>query len=396
MKLVYIIGCGMNMGSLTSEGAAALSEAQVIMGSPRLLECFANPSHECFSAYRKSEVDSIVASSDKNVFALLVSGDTGFYSAASFYGENCDYRVRFIAGISSVNYFFAKYRLPWQDAKLLSAHGTSCAAIDAVRRNRLTFLLTGGNVNEIATGLCDSGFGSLKVHVGEALGDSDEKVNIMSVCDLRLHSFSPLTVLIIENPTFDKRLRIGIPDSEFTRSEGIPMSRSTTRAAIISALEISPDHLCWDVGCGTGSVTVEMALAAYEGKVFSIDKSPRACELTQSNCSSFHIGNVSTINGLAPEALRDLPAPSRVFIGGSCGKVDEIVRLAISKNSTARIVITATSPQSATAAIEALQASGMEAQLMQQICATGKKTAGLHMLQGGNPVYIVLGDGLNG
>ena len=395
MKLLYIIGCGMGPGSITLEATAALSEAQVVIGSPRHTEQFASPSQEVYAAYRKDEVEAIVAASEKSVFALLVSGDTGFYSAAAQYTDCPEYWVRYIAGISSVSNFFAKCRLPWQDAKLLSAHGRTCGVVDAVRRNRLTFLLTGGNVSDIAASLCQCGFEELRVHVGESLGAPDEKVYIMSVLALLSHSCSPLTVLIIENPDFDDRQRIGLPNSAFLRADGIPMTKSAVRAAIMSALALSPRSVCWDVGCGTGSVTAEMALAAHEGAVYSIDKSSCAVAVTLENCRALHIGNVTALVGEAPGALSSLPAPSHVFIGGSTGSASSIVSAALSKNPAAVIVITAVSPQSASRAIDALEASGLEAEVTQLSVSHSSKRGGMHMMLAENPVYIISGGGIN-
>lgn len=391
MKLLYIIGCGMGVGSITAEAVAALSEAQVVIGSPRQTEHFSKSGQETFAAYRKSEVDAIVASSDKSVFALLVSGDTGFYSAAAFYADCPEYWVRYIAGISSVSYFFAKCRLPWQNAKLLSAHGRDCCAVNAVRRNYLTFLLTGGNVSEIAGSLCEHGFANLRVYVGESLGAPDEMVNIMSIKELQNHSCSPLTVLIVENPDFDARQRTGIADREFFRTEGIPMTKSLTRAAVMSALSPAPGDICWDIGCGTGSVSVEMALAAYEGRVFAVDKNPAAAAVTLENRRAFHICNIEISTGTAPEALEELPAPSRVFVGGSCGKAEEIVAAALSKNPSAKIVITAVSPQSAAKAIDALENAGIPAQVSQLSCAHSSQKSGMHLMLADNPVYVISG-----
>lgn len=392
MKLVYIIGFGVGSGSLTGEAVSALSEAQVVIGAPRSTALFASKSHEVFSGYRKSEVDAIVSGSKKTIFALLVSGDTGFYSAAAEYDDCPLYRVRFIPGVSSVNYFFSRCRLPWEKAKLLSAHGQTCGVVSAVRRNRLTFLLTGGNVREIASSLCENGYDSLKVHVGESLGAPDEKICMISVRDLLCHICSPLTVMIIENPSFDKRQRTGIADSAFIRHAGIPMSKSPVRALVMSSLCVAPDSVCWDVGCGTGSVTVEMALAAYEGSVYAIDKNSAATSLTMENCRAFHTGNVSARVSSAPEALESLPAPDRVFIGGSTGKAEGIAAIAFAKNPKARIVITAVSPQSAVAAIDALEALGLNVGITQISAAHGSKKGGMHMMTADNPVYIISGD----
>ena len=395
MKLVYIIGCGMGGDTITAEALSALNEAQLLIGAPRLTSQFKKPGQEVYSAYRKNEVDAIISRSEKSVFAVLVSGDTGFYSAAASYHDCDEYWVRYVAGVSSVSYFFGKCRLSWERAKLISAHGCECGVVDAVRRNRLTFVLTGGNVSEIAEQLCACGFGSLKVYVGEALGAADEKVYIISIRKLVTHRCSPLTVLIIENPNYDDRMRVGISDGEFLRAEGLPMTKSVVRAAIMSALALRINDTCWDIGCGTGSVTVEMALAAYEGRVFSLDMSVAAVQQSSANCHAFHIGNAYITKGIAPDALESFPAPDRVFIGGSSGWTEEIVRAALEKNAKAKIVISAVSPQSAAAAIDALENAGLSAEVLQVSASHGKKCGGMHMMLADNSVYIISSGGAN-
>ena len=393
MKLLYIIGYGMGLGSITDEGAAAISEAQVVMGPSRVIERLSLPCQERFAAYRKEEVDTYIASSDKTVFALLVTGDTGFYSAAADYSDNSLYWVRCIAGISSVSYFFAKCRLPWQDAKLLSAHDKPCQAVDAVRRNRLTFLLTGGNVSDAARELCEAGFSDLLVHVGESLGALDETVGIYPLNELCSRRCSPLTVLLIENPYFDSRQRTGIPADEFLSIGSMSVSSGASRAALLSSLCPAANSVCWDIGSVAGAVSVEMALAAYEGRVFALVKDDECAELVHENSLAFQIGCIEASVLRRAQELSALPAPDCVYVEAGSVDLEVAVSAALSKNRSARFATTAASPQTAVAAIEILEGAGLEAEIFQLACARGRKQDGLHRMVADDPVYIISGGG---
>lgn len=393
MKRVYIIGMGMGADSLTSEAITALNEVQLIIGASRLTDIFNRSDCDIRSAVKPQEIAEIIVKSSMERIAVLVSGDVGFYSGAKVVSEllsDCD--IIFISGISSVNYFFAKCKLPWQNAKLISAHGRDCDIVSAVRRDTYVFALTGGNVSDLAQSLYDVGFGNLIVRVGENLGTSDEKIYSAAVSELLVSSCPTLTVLIIENPSADKRVRTGIPDSEFIRT-GIPMTKSAVRAVTLSKLGLHESAVCYDIGCGTGSVTVEMALSAFEGKVFAFDKDMAAIGLTKENCRKFKVGNVQCICGSAPEIIDGYPAPDFAFIGGSSGKIADIVSALRSKNPQARIVINAVSPQTASNAIYALECVGLASDIVQVSTSNGRYIGSAHMMIADNPVYIISGGG---
>ena len=301
-----------------------------------------------------------------------------------------DYGPNLITGISSVSYFFAKCSLPWKDANLISCHGLDAYIVSSVRRNEYTFALTGKNIPQLQKELVKYGFGDLKVWVGENLGSEEESIQETRISELAGREFSSLTVLIIENPDFDSRIRTGIPDEEFIRGK-VPMTKSEVRAVCLSKLALSPSDIAYDIGCGTGSVTIEMAFAAYDGKVYAFDKNEEAIALLNENCEKFHIDNVEAICGLAPDCLNDLPVPDLAFIGGSSGNMDEIVSYLYGINSKIRFVITAVTLENAMAGLESLKNVGIRGDIVQVAVSKGKKIADLHMLIAQNPIFVISG-----
>ena len=330
MKNIIIAGVGLSADSITFEAHEAIKNAEVIFGAPRLIEEYKDLSAQSYPVYLPADVAAQIEAESAENFVVLVSGDVGFYSAAA---GLCDalsrYSVRLLPGISTVNAFFARVKMPWQDAEFVSTHGRGTDITYAVRRNRLTFCLTGNNAAEIACNLCGAGFEDIKVYVGENLGLPQERVYETNVRELKNMNLPSLTVLLFVNENFDGRILFGLPDNKFLRMDGIPMTKSETRAIVLSRLSLRPDSVCYDVGAGTGSVSVEMALAAYRGRVYAVERREDAISLIQQNSRAFNLGNVIAVHGEAPTALESLPAPDAAFIGGSGGELEQIIDMRV-------------------------------------------------------------------
>ena len=392
MKRITIIGTGLGISTMTSEAIEAIKQADVLFGSPRVLKEYKSLESKTYPFYLPNEVAEILIYDDAQEFAVLVSGDVGFYSAAAGFLEVLaafDYEIRLVPGVSTVNAFFAKLKLPWQDAAFVSAHGREMNVVDIVRRNHLTFCLTGNNVNEIGRMLDCAGFGRMPGYVGENLGMDEECVYVTVASELKQGDYPSLTVLLFINEAFDSRTPYGLPDDCFSRAPGIPMTKSETRAVILSKLNLRPADICWDIGAGTGSVTVEMALNAYSGRVFAVERREEGISLVEQNCSAFHIGNVKTVCGEAPSVLAALPVPDAVFIGGSGGKIQEIIDIILQKNSDVRIVVTAVTIETIVSTMECFTKSGLEPEFTQISVARSKPVGNLHMMEAQNPVTII-------
>ena len=393
MKEINIIGMGMSEKTITAEALELIIEADILLGAKRLINEFSHMNKPSYNAYLSDDILEIIEKTDAEKIAILVSGDVGFYSAAEKLVDVLkDYDPNLVSGISSVSYFFAKCSLPWKDANLISCHGLDTNIVSSVRRNRYTFALTGKNIPELQKELVKYGFGDLKVWIGENLGSDEESIQESTISELAGKEFSSLTVLIIENPYFDSRIRTGIPDEEFIRGK-VPMTKSELRAVCLSKLSMNPDDVAYDIGCGTGSVTIEMAFSAYDGKVYAFDKNEEAIALLEQNCQKFHLDNVEAICGLAPECLKDLPVPDVAFIGGSSGNMDEIVRYLYGINDKIRFVITAVTIETAMAGLDSLKNVGISGDIVQVAVSKGRQIGDLHMLMAQNPIFIISGSG---
>jgi len=391
MKSVAIVGIGVGANTITHEAMETICNAEVLAGAPRMLEIASaivvNMPKRQYSCYLPEDISAIIAKENAERFVVLVSGDVGFFSAATKLSETLDkYNCHLIPGVSTVNAFFAKLKIPWQEAAFISAHGRIVNIASYVRRNRLTFCLTGNNTADIAMQMKSAGLGHITTYFGENLGTEQEHIFETTAGDLLQ---APLTVLLFKNDIYDDRTPTGLPDDNFVRIEGVPMTKSEVRAIAMSKLNISPHFVCYDIGAGTGSVTVEMALSAHRGHVYAIERRKDAIPLISRNLAAFNIDNVTTVCGEAPSALNSLPVPDAVFIGGSSGEIAKIIQTVLEKNLNIKIVITAVTIETVSLAIKAFESAGMKPDITQISIARGKRTGKLHLMEAQNPITII-------
>lgn len=389
---------GMGSGSaahLTQAAAEALADAGCIIGARRLLEQLPETCTGLrFAATKPADILQRLEESRQKNCAVVYSGDSGFYSGCrSLLPLLEGWNVTVLPGISSVQLLAAALGRPWQDWTLVSAHGVECNAVAAVMQGRPAFFLTGGTLGPAAlcAQLAKAGLGELPVAVGQELGTPEQKVTVSTAGQCAGQSFSPLSVLLVEPAPLGPNRLPGWPDSWFIRGS-VPMTKQMVRAAVAAVLAPRENAVVWDVGAGTGSVSVELAAAAKGGRVFAVECLPEAWELIEANRRKFCAWNLQVIRGKAPDALADLPAPDVVFIGGSKGKMEGIVDAALEKNPAARLCMTAITPESLAAAMQALEKHGIEPGVTQLMVSSTKKAGRVHMLTAQNPVFLIAGN----
>lgn len=395
---VTLVGLGSGQpDSLTVQALTALQQADLILGARRLLTTLpAGCTENRAAAYRADEVAELLQTSGCENAVLVYSGDTGFYSGASAMLEKLaalGIRARVLPGLSSVQLFAAALGRSWQEWNLVSAHGRSCDPVAECMRGKPTFFLTGGTESPatLCAQLTAEGFGGVQAAVGQCLGTPDEKIFRGSVQELAAGRFNSLSVLLVEAAPVPPCRTPGLPDEAFTRGD-VPMTKQEVRAAVLAKLAVHPQDILWDVGAGTGSVSVEFALAAPRGRVYAVECDPAACGLIHTNREKFLTRNLMLIEGKAPDALADLPAPDAVFIGGSKGNLAAIVDAALEKNPKARICVSAIALETLSAAVAALTVHGRTAQVSQIAVSRAKAVGGLHLMMAQNPIYLITGE----
>ena len=391
---ISLVGIGMGAEkTLTLEGKKALNEAELLIGAKRMTEAVQKPGQMVLHEYRSEKIVEYIREHPKyRTVAIALSGDVGFYSGAKKLIDQLDGNVEVICGISSVVYFMSKIGLSWDDAKIVSAHGRNCNLISLIRHNPKVFSILGteDGVAVLASRLVYYGMGDVTLYVGENLSYENEKIFHDKAANLTEYRGDALGVVTACNEKATPMSAVhGISDGEFLRGKA-PMTKEEVRTVSLSKLRLSEDSVCYDVGAGTGSVSVEMALRAWMGQVYAIEKKEDALALLKENKKKFAVDNLVIIPGVAPEAMTELPAPTHAFIGGSSGNMQDIINLLLEKNPKVRIVINCITLETVTEAMNAIRDFGLEDVDIVQLAAARSKSIGrYHMMMGENPIYII-------
>ena len=391
-RIFYIIGAGPGApGLLTDEARRALDEADAVFATARLAALDAKAVVCPFG-----ELAARAMQAEGNTIAVLVSGDVGFFSAAARLREQLAPHgdVRLVCGLSSLQYYCAKLGVPYDDVCVRSLHGRAGSILGAVSYHKKVFVLTGGaqNAQTVCRALADAGLGGLTIHLGENLGMAGERIVHGTATELEEQTCGDLAVLLVEHPD---AVDAGQPlrDSMLTRAK-VPMTKEEVRWTACGRLAVQPRDTVWDVGAGTGAMTLELARRACDGLVYAVERSEDALSLLEENRRKLGGYNVRIVAGHAPEALETLPAPDCMFVGGSGGGMRRILALAKEKNSAVRVVMTAIALETLEEARRALIDLGFANVEVSQLAASRGKAVGPYtMLTALNPVFILSGGG---
>ena len=420
MISVSIVGIGMGIpGSETVRAREAICAAEVLVGANRMLDT----AQAIRAAQGIGEAEAVELGAPAKVAAFIVdcearnedrpgflsiavvcSGDTGFYSLAAPLAEKLrasGLEFEIIPGITTVQCLASKIGRPWQDCRLVSAHGRTVNVVGEVLSSPETFFLGGGSEmpDTIARKLVDAGLGFVDMVVGEHLSYPDERIVRGPATEIAETEFSPLAAVWVSHgrlcvPEVEGCIGYpGIHDDQFVRGD-VPMTKRDVRAAISARVRPQDDELIIDIGAGTGSVSVELACLNPRARIVAVEERPEACELIRKNRERFGTYNIEVVEGHAPEALEAYPFADTVFIGGSSGELEVILEKYSYDYACRRIVMTGVTLETltrATAALERLKGQGcVDSYDVTEISvARTRETGSYHLLRAENPVFII-------
>ena len=381
---------------MTGEARQAIAASNILLGDKRMLSAFADSSKTVYDTIKTSAIAEVAAKADpaKDVLAVLVSGDVGFFSLAkTISGKLPDCECVRYCGISSLVYFASKLQLSWDDAKIVSMHGRDQNLVAAVAQNKKVFSLTGGehSPQALCKQLCEHGLGQVLVYVGENLSYPEEKITQGTAEEISALSFPSLSVMMLLNDEancFEPTVH-GLADDLFMRSK-VPMTKQEVRSVSMSKLMPKATDVIYDIGAGTGSCSVELALIAKQGKVWAFERNPVAVELLGKNKELFGLTNLDVIAGEALENIKAMPAPDCVFVGGSGGDLCEMLDVIYAKNSKCRIVINAITVETlAQVAAYYKEHPDYSLEIVNVFVARSKKLGSYNLMMAQNPVYVM-------
>lgn len=396
---INIIGMGMgDRAGLTLEAGKALDRSKTVFGAKRLI---GNISGKTAYPYYLSK--DIIAEIEEHIdevcpeAAVLFSGDTGFYSGASRFEreirewassrEDVQVEVKRFPGVSSVSYLAARLGVSYNDAEIISLHGANsdfdvATAADRIRYSAKTFMLlsSGEDIGRVRDALLKADIDAV-ITVASDLSYESEKILVLAKDDDAKQFGKGLYVLLIENKDIQRKALIPyIEDDEFIRNK-TPMTKALIRHECVRQLQLKEGDVLFDVGSGTGSVCIEAAGLSESLKVFSFEKKTEAVAVQKENLKKFKCDNIELIEGEAPETFaRVSEAPDAVFIGGSTGRMKDMMDALMKYGKRIRVVVTAITMETMNEIIGLKDAPYVEGLEIQQITGSRAEQVGDYSL----------------
>ena len=325
--------------------------------------------------------------------AILVSGDPLLYS---FYrtvrNRYPDWEITVIPGVGSLQLLGAKFGLTMEDAFISSLHGkpyTAGSIACAVAQHALTFFFCSAKdgVRQIAQALCQYQLSDTTMYIGADLTYETEQTWSGTPEQFCSAENPALCVTAVRNPNPKPVGTAGfLPDDAFLRNAA-PMTKEEVRAVIISKLRLQPDSIVWDLGAGTGSVSITCAKCCPYGKVYAVEYQEQALDILRQNCAYLQAENVTVIAGRAETVLSELPVPDCIFIGGSNGAFPEILRQIQQLPKSVRLVVSAVTLETQAEVTQLLQ-DAPQLEIVPVFSGQSRKVGRYHVLQPYHPVLL--------
>ncbi|WP_026497629.1 precorrin-6A reductase [Butyrivibrio sp. WCD2001] len=410
-KTIVLAGVGPGDARyFTLELKDALENADIIFGAKTVISRLEKNDCPKVPVYRGEEIhEYLKAHPEFKCPVVAYSGDISLCSGASssteFFAEH-GYDLHRIVGISSVTLFAKKLGLHLENVRIVSAHGRECNVLGTIRGEEELIILPSGveHAAEICREILNEAFlwgdnnrNRYVIKIGYELGTENEKI-IEIFDETDLNSLTGLEkgkclLYIRDKKAADSSVIKGLSDDEIIRGK-VPMTKEEIRALSMRKLALTKKAILYDIGAGTGSISLEAALTAPGIKVYSIEKKDEAVSLLKENKEKFALSNMEIIKGEAPLALTELPAPTHAFIGGSSGNMREILDAVFEKNENARIVINCVTLETFSEVIQILEelkvrVRDISADIIQVQVTRFKKAGNYHLSDALNPVYII-------
>jgi len=398
---VHIIGVAPDgASSLTFQARRLVNRAELVFGGERLLQMFSH--HPGEKVAIKNNLAEVAALIKRNLgqkrMVVLASGDPNFYGIASYLtaklGRNV---VDIIPNVSAMQLAFARIRESWEDAVFVSVHSRPIEdIIETVRLNHKVGIFTDDEHTPaaIARVLLEHGVDGYRAYVCQNLGRKDEKVIETDLPNLVKMKFSPLNIVILLRKKSKTRPQqiLGIPEASFYRRRDGLITKQEVRAVSLAKMRLADESVLWDIGAGSGAVSIEASFLARKGRIYAIEKNDKDVAIIKKNVQKFCAPNVEVVQAFAPDGLGKLPDPTAVFIGGSGGRMEEILDFVSHRlKPGGRIVINVVVLENLSAAVDALKARGFVPDVSLVNIARSTSVIELTRFEALNPVFVVTG-----
>ena len=336
--VLNIIGMGMGVKDLTETHHRIIRNADLLVGARRHLACFPELTSEkrIISKDMAGLIADIKKRMKKEKVVVLATGDPLFFGIGKRLIESLGKdHVLCRPNITSVAAAFSRAGLSWTDARVISLHGRGDLndVLPAVKRHETVAILTDPShtPDRLAGFLSEHGAEGLLMGVFEQLGAPGERYGWYRVCDAAIRKFSEPNLVIVRSDApwrqDANRLYLGMADDRFEHEKGM-ITKAEVRSVTLARLKLMPHHVMWDLGAGSGSVSIEASLMIRTGRIFAVEKNPVRVRQIENNRTHFGVHNLTIIESEAPKGLDALPPPDRIFIGGGGKQLENIIRTA--------------------------------------------------------------------
>ena len=396
MSRITVIG--LDGRPLSREAAGLLEEAAIVAGGRRHLEDLAVEPERATPLEGNLSAALARIEADNGPVVVLASGDPGFFGITRLLGERFGTtNLRVLPAVSSVALAFARAGLSWDDAVTVSAHGREPRrAVNVCRSHPKVAVLTSPDFGPAELAGALDGLGRTFI-VAERLGGPDERVfcgDAGSVVGMGWDD--PNVVIVMDeerasgkgwiSSSREGAGRWALPEDEFEHRSGM-ITKRPTRALALSRLGPGPGDLVWDVGAGSGSVAIECARLG--AAAVAVERDPESCARIRRNAER-HAAYVEVVEGDAPEALRDLPEPDAVFVGGTGGAFEEIVKLCAVR-ARRSVVLTLIGLERVVPAGKVLENCGLEVETTFLQTSSVRGIASMHRIVPEGAAFLVCG-----
>lgn len=403
-KKIHVIGIPPDGASSIPQHVYKLIEqAEMAFGGKHLLDLFPALSGE--KIVISNNLSQITALLKKNVgnkhIVILASGDPNLYGIAGYLEGKLDKEsIEIIPAVSAMQLAFACIKESWSDAVFTSVHSRPIEdIINIVRLNRKIAIFTDDNHSPAAVAkvLIKQGIEGYRGYVCVRLGTSDQKVTEAGLRDLcRMKYQSPNILILIktrqQKNAIVQRQHTGIPDEEFYRRKpksGL-ITKQEVRAISLSKMNLKEESIVWDIGAGSGAVAIEASFVARKGRIYAVEKNETDVSVIKKNIKKFCVSNVEIVHTYAPKGLDRLPSPSSVFIGGSGGKMEEIIEAVSGKLVPGgRIIVNVVALENLNTSINILTEKGFSTDIILVNIARSIGIKDLTRFEPLNPVFII-------
>jgi precorrin-6Y C5,15-methyltransferase (decarboxylating) len=406
MKPVSVIGMGLSPKDLTAEHLKRIKEADILIGGKRHLEFFKDSPAQKKEIHKNlNEITEFIKSRmEKESVVVIASGDPLFFGIGNLLIKTLgSENVCIYPNITSLGAAFSRIKEPWHDAFVISIHGrfSENEVLSAFEQKDKIAVFTDPVKNPawLANFLLKNSMPHFKMCVLEQLGSPSETVDWYDLHQAADKEFSDPNIVVLrriplssEEGIGKDELHIGMPEECYNHEKGL-ITKAEIRAVTLSKLCLSsPGHILWDLGAGSGSVSIEASLFIRTGKIFAVEQKPERIEQIKRNKKRFGANNLEIIQAVLPRGLENLPKPDRIFIGGGGKKLEEIIRISAGYlNPGGIVVLNTVLIQNLETALTTLKRIGFKSDVVQIQISRGKDMPWGQRLEAQNPVWIIKG-----